>query len=131
LALAIFTNKWTWAAISSAALIVAAFLLYFASFAPVTAQETRDNKAIKDFGQCLTVRVFSKNLKACDRFYLEYLPNKTDPIFKEEIVDVGKLDPQQIVATYREVNRLLADHGLEPYPELYLLSHGQLVEYIQ
>ncbi|MEE1673252.1 hypothetical protein SNR37_002666 [Agarivorans aestuarii] len=131
MALGIFINKWTWVTISSAALIVAGFLLYFVSFGPVTAQEARDNKAIKDFGQCLTIRVFSKNLRACDRFYLEYLPNKTDPIFKEDIVDVEKLEPQQIVSTYRDVNRLLVDHGLEPYPELSLLSHGQLVDYIR
>lgn len=130
-ALSILSSKKTWLAISSTALLAAGLLFYFASFGPITAQKEADSQAIEDFEQCLTARLVSENLKACDRFYLDYLPKKTDPVFKQNIVEVAKLDQKQIVRTYRDVNRLLKDHGLAPYPELYLLSHGQLVDYIQ
>lgn len=38
-----------------------------------------------------------------------------------------KLDPQQIISTYGDIVLLRQEYGLEAYPELQVLSHGQLI----
>lgn len=124
----ILTSKWTWGALCSAALITGGYRLYLTNFGPATVQATIDKKAIDDFGMCLMAKAFSSNMKFCDRFYLEYLPKKTDPKYKQKIVEVKKLDPRQIISTYGDVALLRQDRGLEPYPELKVLSHGQIID---
>lgn len=122
----VFTNKRVWSAICSVALIGGLYRIYFTNAAPASVQAIIDKNAIDDFSMCTIVKLYPSYMKYCDAFYLDYLPKKTGPKYKQKIYEIPKLNPSLIVSTYLEVLNLRSEYGLQEYPELRYLSNGQL-----
>ena len=123
-----FTSKLTWGVLCSAALITGGYRIYLTNMGPAAIEAVADKKAIDDFSKCMIAGTTTSFMKSCDAFYLEYLPRKTGPTYKRKVIEIPKLNPQLIISTYGDISSLRQESGLEAYPKLEVLSHGQLAD---
>ncbi|WP_316674866.1 hypothetical protein [uncultured Tolumonas sp.] len=124
--LQILNKKWFWAGLCGISLISGGYRYYLTNFGPAVIQASIDAQAINDFGTCLTVENSPSLMKFCDRFYLEYLPQRTDSKYMKKIVEISKLSPEIIISTYVKIEELRKNSNLNPYPDLKKLSNNQL-----
>ena len=122
----LLTSKWAWGVCCSGLLITGIYRVYLTNLGPAAVQGAFDKIATDSFGACLTADTFTNNMKYCDKFYLEYLPQKTDPKYQRKIIEISKVSPQSIVKTYKKLVLIREEYGLIPYPELSELTTGQL-----
>jgi hypothetical protein len=93
------------------------------------AQGVTDRDAQNIFASCMSaVDLESYDLKNCDRYYLEYLPEKTSPDYKDKAIEFKKLqvDHDLVRDYYDKLVVLRAEFELAPYKPLDELSNGKI-----
>ncbi len=94
------------------------------------AQSVTDSEAQRDFVACIAAvesETYS-GMEFCDRYYLEYIPNKTAPGYKKKALELDQLqvDKAQVKEYYDKLVLLRAEFELDPYKPLSELSNGKI-----
>ncbi|WP_199453352.1 hypothetical protein [Vibrio owensii] len=126
----VLSKKFFWGALCSVALIGGGYRYYLTTMGPAAVTAAIDKEANDHFVSCVAaVEGPSYSLiKHCDEFFLDYLPKKTSPSYKQKIVEVkfSFSDSQLVIATYQKLSNILEEMERDAYPSLGVLSNGQI-----
>ncbi|MCA2418852.1 hypothetical protein R7Q39_14980 [Vibrio sp. 947] len=132
----IFKEKITWVLIGAITIPTGGFFgaklyqSYLKKTGTSAIQGVADREAQNVFAACMSAVDLESysDMKDCDRYYLEYLPEKTSPDYREKTIEFEKLqvDQELVKAYYDKIVLLRAEFELEPYEPLDELSNGKI-----